>query len=69
MTYIAAAMRHIFAYMDGQDEDEETGHPHIAHAIACLGILADATENGQLIDNRPLPGPAAKIIAERTSEG
>lgn len=62
-TYIGAALRHIFAWQDGEELDLMTGHPHLAHALACLAILADATECGNLIDNRPPPGPAGRALA------
>ena len=68
MTYVGAAKRHIMQYLDGEDIDPDTGEaqvPHIAAAMACLAILADATEGGNLIDNRPPWGPATHIIQER----
>jgi len=34
--YIAASLRHIFAYMGGEMLDPESGEPHLAHAITCL---------------------------------
>ena len=34
--YSSAALRHIFAHIDGEDVDEETGLSHLAHAICCL---------------------------------
>jgi len=34
--YSSAALRHIFAHIDGEDTDEETGLSHLAHAICCL---------------------------------
>ena len=34
--YSSAALRHIFAHIDGEDADEETGLSHLAHAICCL---------------------------------
>jgi len=61
-TYIGAVMRHLFAYTDGEDIDPESGIPHLALAIACLGILADAIEGVWLIDNRPKAGPAGELI-------
>ncbi len=33
-TYSAAIMRHLTQFMDGEDEDEESGHSHLAHIIA-----------------------------------
>lgn len=34
--YTSAALRHIFAHIDGEDVDEETGLSHLAHAMCCL---------------------------------
>jgi hypothetical protein len=62
MTYIGAAKRHLDAYLDGQDNDPDTGYPHIAHALACLGIIADATETGCAVDNRPPAGAASDLL-------
>lgn len=44
---IAAAMRHILAHMDGELNDPESGHLHIAHAKANLGMLL------QMMKDRP----------------
>lgn len=62
MTYVGATMRHLTAFVDGEDVDAESGNPHLAHAIASLAILVDALENQQYIDNRPPKGPAAKAL-------
>ena len=34
--YTSAALRHIFAHIDGESVDEETGLSHLAHAMCCL---------------------------------
>tara|TARA_B000000557_G_C20654989_1_gene392141 strand:- start:227 stop:661 length:435 start_codon:yes stop_codon:yes gene_type:complete len=34
--YTAGALRHIFAHMDGEKLDPETGLSHMAHALCCL---------------------------------
>ena len=34
--YTSAALRHIFAHMEGEENDEETGLSHLAHAMCCL---------------------------------
>ena len=34
--YTSAALRHIFAHIDGESDDEETGLSHLAHAMCCL---------------------------------
>lgn len=37
--YYDAAMRHIDAYWQGEYLDEESGQPHLAHAVCCLMFL------------------------------
>ena len=34
--YTGAALRHIFAHMDGEKLDPETNLSHLAHALCCL---------------------------------
>lgn len=65
-TYMAAAMRHMAAWFDGEDIDEESGQPHIAHAAACMMILLDADVCYKLIDNRPHAGGAAQLVRDMT---
>lgn len=36
-----AALRHLFAWLSGEDNDPETGLSHIAHAICCMMFLMD----------------------------
>ena|SRR5258707_14623814 len=36
LRYCNAAIRHIFAYINGEDCDPETGEPHFAHAACCV---------------------------------
>jgi hypothetical protein len=62
MTYVGATLRHIAAFVDGEDVDSESGNPHLAHAMASLAILVDALESEGVIDNRPKAGPAAKTL-------
>lgn len=66
--YLEAAMRHILAKLDGEDFDPESGEPHEAHVRSCMGILLDAMATGNLIDDRPKPGAAARLIAEMTEK-
>lgn len=61
MTYVGAAMRHLGAYLDGENLDPESGNPHLAHALASIAILVDAQESGKLIDNRPPAGPMPAV--------
>jgi hypothetical protein len=37
--YYDAAMRHIDSYWQGEYLDEESGQPHLAHAVCCLLFL------------------------------
>lgn len=64
--YIAAAKRHLAQWLDGQNDDPESGVSHLAHARACLGVLLDAIATGNVIDDRPPAGPAAELIQQHT---
>ncbi len=62
--YVAAAMRHLMAWQDGEENAGDSGKPHLGHALACLGILVDALETGNLVDDRPVKGAASQLIAK-----
>ena len=47
---IAAALRHIFAYLGGQDKDPETEMSHIAHAMCCCMFLLGLESRADLDD-------------------
>lgn len=65
--YVAAAMRHLQAWYDsGEELAEDSKKPHLGHAMACLGIIIDAKETGNLVDDRPIPGAASSLIKEWT---
>lgn len=53
MTYVGAIMRHLGAWVSGEDIDPESGRSHLAHIAAGCNILLDAQHVGNLIDNRP----------------
>lgn len=65
--YLDACQRHLLAWQDGEERAKDSGVHHLGHARACLGILIDAMTTGNLIDDRPTPGSAAKLIAELTA--
>lgn len=65
--YLAAAKRHIDAFMDGQEYDTVTGKPHLGYALATIGIVIDAWFNGTLIDNRPVQGIGGELIDRLSS--
>lgn len=50
--YSSAALRHIFAWMQGQDCDTESGKPHLAHAICSLLFLLEYGKHEIGEDNR-----------------
>ena len=60
--YVDATLRHLLAWWDGENNAQDSGHPHLAHALASIGILVDAIETGNLIDDRPSPGSADKLL-------
>lgn len=66
--YLAAAWRHLLQILDGENNDPESNNPHAAHAMACFAIILDAQACGTLVDDRPLPGAASKVIAELTTK-
>jgi len=55
MVYMNAMLRHIHATLDGEDNDPESGQPHLAHACACILIILDAKQHGTLKDDRSGP--------------
>lgn len=69
MIYIEACLRHLYAYMDGEENAPDSGVPHLGHALATLLILIDAIETGNVIDNRPIPGSTAALIERYTKKG
>ena len=66
--YVDAAMRHLAQWFDGEELASDSQKPHLAHAMACIGIIIDALETGNLVDNRPLPGAASKVIERWTKK-
>ncbi len=47
-----SAMRHILAFQQGEEVDEESGLPHLAHAIWNLFSLLDYTVSHPELDDR-----------------
>jgi len=73
--YIAAALRHLLSFLDGEDfsaDTTEAGAPvhHLAHAMACCAIVLDAFELGTLKDNRPkVAGMTGQMIEHFNKTG
>lgn len=58
---LAACLRHVFAYLGGQKNDEETGLSHLAHAMCCLMFAINlAKTKPELSDHYFATAPTAK---------
>lgn len=68
-TYVAAAQRHLLAFMMGEDYDPDSGSrlSHLIKAMASLSVLRDAMIHGVATDDRPPPSPP-ETIARITSD-
>ena len=49
---LAAAMRHIMAFNDGEDLDPESGLSHLAHAACCIMFLLEFEKTHPELDDR-----------------
>lgn len=49
---LAAAARHLFSFIGGEDKDPETGLSHLAHAICCLMFVLEFEETHKDLDDR-----------------
>lgn len=52
---LSAALRHIFAFLRGEDLDPETGESHLYHASCCLMFAAETFEMRKEFDDRWKP--------------
>lgn len=62
--YLSALERHIDAWKEGEEADPADGTPHLANALACIGILIETQHMGNLIDDRQ-PSNAAELARVR----
>jgi hypothetical protein len=49
---LAAATRHIYQFLAGQDNDDESGKSHLGHAMAAIGMAVYMIHNHPKMDNR-----------------
>lgn len=49
----AAVLRHLTAWWQGEKNDPETGHSHLAHAGCCICFLIAFELRGSGTDDRP----------------
>lgn len=54
---LAAAMRHITAFNNGEDKDPESGLSHLAHAACCIMFLLEFEKTHKHLDDRFKPDP------------
>lgn len=58
---LAAALRHIFAILMGEDNDPESGYPHVDHLGCCWMFLSNMMKTRPDLDDRfksTLPEPS-----------
>lgn len=53
---LGAAIRHMFAWMRGEDKDPESGLSHLAHAGCCIMFLLEHEITGLGKDDRWISG-------------
>ena len=51
--YFAAQQRHMWAWWGGEDNDPESGLPHLWHAACCTAFLVAYAKRGVGVDDRP----------------
>ncbi len=49
---VAAALRHMFAFLAGEDKDPETGLSHVAHAMCCCMFILELYQIKPELDDR-----------------
>lgn len=64
--YYDAAKRHLDAWFEGEEHDQDDGVPHLAAALACIAIIIDARATGKLNDDRATPGGYHALTKELT---
>ena len=66
--YYDAARRHLDAWFEGEDLDQDSGLPHLGHALACIAILVESIEKGNLTDDRMYPGGFRSCVTKFTGQ-
>ena len=51
-TYEGAMLRHLKAWIEGEDLDPDSGYNHLYHLRACCAVVLDGQAHGKLIDDR-----------------
>lgn len=61
---LAAAMRHITAFNNGEDRDPESGLSHLAHAACCIMFLLEFEKTHPELDDRYKPVQKINPLSE-----
>jgi Domain of unknown function (DUF5664) len=70
MIYIDAMLRHIYSWVEREEDAPDSHVHHLGHARACSGIILDAQVHGNLIDDRPQgSGQFVKLLSELNAKG
>jgi hypothetical protein len=48
-----SCLRHLFSFLQGVDNDAESGKPHLHHLQCCLSMMAWMVDNKPELDDRP----------------
>jgi len=67
--YTSAALRHIFAHIDGEADDQETGLSHLAHAMCCLLFKLEDELLGKSEEERAREADTGEYSARHKSIG
>ena len=65
--YYDALSRHMARWFEGEDNDPESGLPHLSHVLACAAILVDAIAAGKLNDDRMIQGGYLSTLRDANS--
>lgn len=52
-----SCLRHLFSFLQGVDNDAESGKPHLHHLQCCLSMMSWMVDNRPDLDDRPHPVP------------
>jgi Domain of unknown function (DUF5664) len=64
--YLDAAVRHLTAWYEGEDNDSDDNVPHLGAALACIAIVVDSQAAGTLVDDRAYPGGYSNFVKQLT---
>jgi hypothetical protein len=66
--YLDALERHVTSWKEGEEVAQDSGVHHLGHALACIAIIIDAMETGNLLDDRPPHGEGTLKLLARLND-